>query len=170
MFWAWDYAQTVWLPNSMCRHAEMGVNCQVCAAAAREPDCTSLLHRVRCALVATDYRLTSARCFRVTLGLARRRLTCRTGARRLVATALAGVWGVGGLPVSAADPGASQLWLAGPVRAADKVGRRQSLATTRQAASATDREYSHDAVFWLRPLVARRSQPRVQLQAMGLST
>ena len=170
MFWAWDYAQTVWLPNSMCRHAETGVNCQVCAAAARERDCTSLLHRVRCAPVATDYRLTSARCFRVTLGLARRRLTSRTGARRLVAPALAGVWGPGGLSVSAADLGASQLWLAGPVRAADKVGRRQSLATSRQATSATDREHCHDAVFWLRPLVAHRSQPRVQPQAMGPST
>ena len=170
MFWAWDYAQTVWLPNSMCRHAEMGVNCQVCVAAAGERDCPSLLHRARCTPVATDYRLTSARCFRLVLGLARRRLTCRTGARRLVATALAGVWGADGLSVSAADLGASQLWLAGPVRAADKVGRRQSLATSRQATSATDREHCHDAVFWLRPLVARRSQTRVQQQAMRPST
>lgn len=170
MFWAWDYAQTVWLPNGMCRHAEMGVNCQVCAAAAGERDCTSLLHRARGTPVATDYRLTSARCLRVTLGLARRRLTCRTGARRLVATALARVWGAGGLPISAADLGASQLWLAGPVRAADKVGRRQSLATSRQATSATDREHCHDAVFWLRPLVAHCSQPSVQPQAMGPST
>lgn len=170
MFWAWDYAQTVWLPISVCRHAEIGVNCQVCTAAACESNCTSLLHRTRHAPVATGYRLTSARCFGVTPGFARRRLTCRKRALRQGAKALAGVWGVGGLPVSAADPGASQLWLAGPVRAADKVGRRQSLATTRQAASATDREYSHDAFFLLRPLVARRSQPRVQLQAMGLST
>lgn len=170
MLWAWDYAQTVWLPISVCRHAEMGVNGQVCTAAAGERDCASLLHRARCAPVVIDYRLTSARRFRVTPRLGRRRLTCRKWARQQGATALAGVWESGCLSVSAADLGASQLWLAGPVRAADKVGRRQSLATSRQAASATDREHGHDAVFWLRPLVARRSQPRVQLQAMGPST